>query len=176
MIYSIEGKWPEIRGQDYFIAESADVIGSVIIENNVSIWHNTVIRGDIGDIIIGEGTNVQDGSVLHTDMDGRLKIGSNVSVGHMAVLHNCEIGDNTLVGINAVILSNAKVGRNCIIGASSLVTGKMDIPDNSMVMGSPARVVRPVTEEEVEQIKKISESYILNFKRYSKVLSIQETE
>lgn len=173
MIYSILDRRVEIHGDDYFIADSASVIGSVVIENNVSIWYGAVIRGDIGNISIGEGSNIQDGSILHTDMDGELKIGRGVSVGHMAALHNCEIGDCTLIGINAVILSDAKIGKNCIIGANTLVTKGKDIPDNSLVMGSPGKVIRQLDESEIAGIRVIENRYIDNFKKYKKELKIE---
>lgn len=174
MLYSIEDRKVEVRGQDYFVADNASVIGSVVIEDNVNIWFNTVIRGDIGIITIGEGTNIQDGCIMHTDGDGEVSVGRYVSVGHMALLHNCTIGDNTLIGMNAVILSDARIGKNCIIGANSLVTGGKEIPDNSLVMGSPAKVVRSVTEPEIKMIKDICERYIENFKRYKNGLKVQE--
>ena len=173
MIYSILDRRVLIHGNDYFIADSASVIGSVVIENNVSIWYGAVIRGDIGNIAIGEGSNIQDGSVLHTDMEGELKIGRYVSVAHMAVLHNCEIGDCTLIGINAVILSDAKIGKNCIIGANTLVTKGKDIPDNSLVMGSPGKVIRQLDESEIAGIRTIGDRYIDNFKRYKNELKIE---
>lgn len=168
MIMNLGERKLEILGNDYFIAESADVIGSVVMENYVSVWYNAVLRGDIGKIIIGEGTNIQDGCVLHTDAEGQLTVGRGVTVGHLALLHNCEIGDNTLIGMNAVILSGAKVGKNCIIGAGSLITGNKEIPDNSMVMGSPGRVVRVLTEEEIESVKDSARKYISNFKLYKR--------
>lgn len=176
MIYSIGERKVHINGKEYFIAESADIIGSVTIENNVSIWFNTVVRGDIGTIEIGEGTNIQDGSILHTDMNGRLTIGKGVSVGHMVVLHNCEIGNNTLIGMNAVVLSGSKVGNNCIIGANTLITGKQVIPDNSMVVGSPGRIVRVLKEAEIEDIRNLAINYIANFMTYSKGLKIEKID
>lgn len=166
MIYSLGNRRMETKGENYFIADSADVIGAVVIENNVSIWYNVVIRGDIGTITIGECSNIQDGSVLHTDMEGSLTIGKGASVGHMAVLHNCEIGDNTLIGINAVVLSRAKIGKNCIIGANTLVTQGKEIPDNSLVIGSPCKIIRDVTPEEIDAIKATAKRYVDNLKRY----------
>lgn len=174
MIYSIEERKINVNADEYFIADSADIIGSVIIENNVSIWFNAVVRGDIGIIKIGEGTNIQDGSILHTDLDGRLNIGRGVTVGHMAVLHNCEIGDNTLIGINAVVLSGAKIGNNCLIGANTLITGRQVIPDNSMVVGSPGKVVRELNEIEIEELRNSGIRYITNFKQYNKDLKIEQ--
>jgi carbonic anhydrase/acetyltransferase-like protein (isoleucine patch superfamily) len=170
MLYNIGDRKIEIRGAEYFIAESADIIGSVTIEDKVSIWYNTVIRGDIGLITIGEGTNIQDGCVLHTDFEGSLTVGKYVSAGHSAILHNCTIGDNTLIGMNAVVLSSARVGKNCIIGAGSLVTGGREIPDNSLVLGSPGRVIRVLTADEVQNITNTALRYIDNFRLYKNAL------
>jgi len=174
MKYSIGDRKVEIRGQDYFIANNATIIGSVIIENNVSIWYNTVIRGDIGLITIGEDSNVQDGSILHTDLDGKLTIGKGVTIGHMVMLHNCHIGDNSLIGMNAIILSGAKIGKNCIVGAGALVLENKVIPDNSLVIGSPARVVRKLTDDDLEKIRVITLRYIENFKRFNRELKVEK--
>lgn len=173
MKYSLSEKAVQIVGKDYFIAENATVIGSVIIHNNVSIWFNAVIRGDNDPITIGEGTNIQDGAVIHTDEGIPLNIGRGVTVGHQAMLHGCTIGDNSLVGINAVILNHAKIGKNCIIGANCLITQGKEIPDNSMVLGSPGKIVREVTEEEIKELKHSAEHYIQNFKRFKKELEVQ---
>ena len=119
MIYSLEDREVEIRGEDYFVAENATVVGSVILEHNTSVWFNAVVRGDNDLITIGEGSNVQDGAVIHTDPEQEVRIGRGVTVGHMAMLHGCEIGDNTLIGIKAVVLDGAKIGKNCLIGANA---------------------------------------------------------
>ncbi len=174
MIYSLGDKKVQIIGEDYFIAENATVIGSVIIHNDVSIWFNAVIRGDNDPITIGEGTNIQDGAVIHTDEEIPLNIGKGVTVGHQAMLHGCTIGDNSLVGINAVILNHAKIGKNCIIGANCLITQGKEIPDNSMVLGSPGKVAREVTQEEIVELKHSAEHYVANFKRFKKELQIQD--
>ena len=174
MKYSLSEKEIQIVGEDYFIAENATVIGSVVIHNNVSIWFNAVIRGDNDPITIEEGTNIQDGAVLHTDEGIPLNIGKGVTVGHQAMLHGCKIGDNSLVGINAVILNHAKIGKNCIIGANCLITQGKEIPDNSMVLGSPGKIVREVTPEEIEELKHSAEHYIGNFKRFKKELKAHQ--
>ena len=174
MIYSLGDKKVQIVGEDYFIAENATVIGSVIIHNDVSIWFNAIIRGDNDPITIGEGTNIQDGAVIHSDEGIPLNIGMGVTVGHQAMLHGCTIGDNSLVGINAVILNHAKIGKNCIIGANCLITQGKEIPDNSMVLGSPGKVVREVTQEEIVELKHSAEHYVANFKRFKKELQIQD--
>ena len=166
MFYDLENKKLKNSGENW-VAPNATIIGDVTLEKNTSIWFNTTLRGDIENIYVGEGSNVQDGSVLHTDAGYPLKIGKNVTVGHMVMLHGCAIGDNSLIGIGAVILNNAKIGKNCVIGAKSLITENKDIPDNSLVVGSPGRVIRKVTEEEVKAIKENAIRYQENWKKYS---------
>jgi carbonic anhydrase/acetyltransferase-like protein (isoleucine patch superfamily) len=170
MIYTLENRTPQFLGPDYFIADSAVVIGAVTLHQNASVWFNCVVRGDTDDIIIGENTNIQDGSVLHTDPGIKLRIGRDVTVGHMVMLHGCEIGDNTLIGIKSVILNGAKIGRNCIIGANTLITEGKQIPDNSLVMGSPGKVVRPVTDAEAKFLTAQAQHYVQNAQRYRKHL------
>ena len=137
------------------------------IEKNTSIWFNATLRGDIENIHIGEGSNVQDSSVLHTDPGYPLKIGKNVTVGHLVMLHGCSIDDNSLIGIGAVILNNAKIGKNCLIGAKALITENKEIPDNSLVMGAPGKIIREVKPEEAEAIKQNAIRYQNNWKKYS---------
>jgi carbonic anhydrase/acetyltransferase-like protein (isoleucine patch superfamily) len=151
---------PELRGDTHFVAPSADVIGSVILENNVSIWFGAVLRGDNEPIRIGANSNIQDGSVLHTDMGSPLTIGANVTVGHQSMLHGCDIGDGSLIGIKAVILNHAVIGRNCLIGANSLITEGKVIPDNSLVIGSPGKVVRTLSEEEIAAMHANTANYV----------------
>ncbi len=167
MIYNLENKKVKNYGNNW-IASNASVIGDVTLEKNTSIWFNATLRGDIENIYIGEGSNVQDGSVLHTDPGYPLKIGKNVTIGHLVMLHGCIIKDNSLIGIGAVILNNAKIGKNCVVGAKSLITENKEIPDNSLVVGSPGRVIRKVTEEEVEAIKRNALRYQENWKKYFK--------
>ncbi len=174
MLYSLENRKVQTLGEDYFIADNATVIGSVVIHNDVSIWFNAVIRGDNDLITIGEGTNIQDGTVIHTDGGIPLNIGKGVTVGHQVMLHGCTIGDNSLIGINAVVLNNAKIGKNCIIGANCLITQGKEIPDNSMVLGSPGKVVREVTPAEIEDLKHSAKHYIQNFKRFKNELKNQD--
>ena len=138
------------------------------LKNNSSIWFNTVLRGDIENITVGEGSNVQDGSVLHTDPGYPLKIGSGVTIGHLVMLHGCQIGDDCLIGIGSIILNGAKIGKNSIIGANALVTENKNIPENSLVIGSPGKVVRQVTAEEISAIKENAIHYQENWKKYSK--------
>ena len=167
MFYDLKDKKTKNLGENW-VAPNAVIIGDVTLEKNTSIWFNTTLRGDIENIHIGEGSNVQDGSVLHTDPGYPLKIGKNVTVGHLVMLHGCTIGDNSLIGIGAVILNNAKIGNNCVIGAKSLITENKEIPDNSLVVGSPGRVIRKVTDEEVKAIKENAIRYQENWKKYSK--------
>ena len=166
MLYDFEKKKVKNNG-DNWVAPNAVVIGDVTLEKNTSIWFNATLRGDIENIHIGEGSNVQDGSVLHADPGYPLKIGKNVTVGHLVMLHGCSIGDNILIGVGAVILNNAKIGKNCVIGAKSLITENKEIPDNSLVVGSPGRVIRKVTDEQVKAIKENAIRYQNNWKKYS---------
>ena len=146
MIYRIGNDIPEIH-DTVFVAESADVMGKVVLKKGASVWFNAVIRGDCDLIEVGERSNIQDGAVLHCDPGQPLVIGEDVTVGHNAMIHGLEVGDRTLVGINAVILDGAKVGRDCIIGANSLVKAGAVIPDGSLVIGSPGKVVRENDEQ-----------------------------
>jgi carbonic anhydrase/acetyltransferase-like protein (isoleucine patch superfamily) len=169
MIYSLDERKPQFKGA-YWIADNAVVAGSVILENNANIWFNCVLRGDNDDLIVGENSNVQDGSVLHTDAGVKLVIGKNCTIGHMVMLHGCEIGDNTLIGIKSTVLNRARIGKNCIVGANSLVTEGKVFPDNSMIMGSPAKVVRQLTPQEVQMLTLIAADYVRNSQRFSKGL------
>ncbi|MEQ8857792.1 MAG: gamma carbonic anhydrase family protein [Pseudomonadales bacterium] len=160
---------------DYWVADSAVVLGSVLLKRDASVWFNAVLRGDTELITVGEGSNVQDGSVLHTDPGCPLVIGANVTVGHKVMLHGCEIGDNSLIGINAVILNRAKIGRNCLIGANALITEGKEIPDNSMVLGSPGKVVRELSEEEIRGLRTSAQHYVENARRFRTGIKPQET-
>lgn len=143
-----------------FIATNATVIGKVKLNARVSIWYGAVLRGDVDCIELGEGSNIQDNAVVHCDHGTPTLIGKYVTIGHGAIIHACDIGDNTLIGMGAVILSGAKIGKHCIVGAGALVTGSTTIPDHSMVFGSPAKVIRSVTNSEIEQIKENASNYI----------------
>ena len=165
MIYDLEKNVPEISA-DSWIAPNAIIIGKVKLEKNSSIWFNAVLRGDIEKIVIGDNSNIQDGSVLHTDPGYPLTVGKGVTVGHMVMLHGCEISDDTLIGIGSTILNKAKIGKNCIIGANTLVTENKVIPDNSLVLGSPGKVVRKVTDDEIKVIRENAKHYVKNSKRY----------
>jgi len=172
MIYQLGERRVRAEGE-YFIAESAVVIGNVLLLANASVWFNAVIRGDNELITIGENSNVQDGSVLHTDPGSPIVIGSHVTIGHKAMLHGCTIGDNSLVGINAVVLNGAKIGRNCLIGANALVTEGKEIPDNSMVLGSPGKVVRELTPPQIEGLRQSAQHYVENARRFKRDLESQ---
>jgi len=172
MIYSLGDRKVITRG-DYWVADNATVIGSVVLEHNASVWFNCVVRGDNDLITIGDGSNVQDGSVLHTDAGVRLTIGKNVSIGHQVMLHGCTIGEGSLVGIKSTILNHARIGRHCLIGAHALITEGKDIPDRSLVVGSPGKVVRQVTDEEVEQLLGNALHYVENFQRHRLDLKVQ---
>ena len=171
-VYALNGVSPELPdAASYWIAQSADVIGRVRLEKNASVWFGAVLRGDNELILVGEGSNVQDGCVLHTDVGAPLTIGQNCTIGHQAMLHGCTIGNNTLVGIGATILNHAVIGNNCLIGAHALIPEGKTIPDNSLVMGAPGRVVRQLDEEAVERLRKSAESYVKNWQRYAKGLT-----
>ena len=172
MIYQLGRHQVRTEG-DFWVAENATVIGKVLLRHNASIWFNVVLRGDNELITVGEGSNVQDGAVLHTDPGFPLLIGPHVTVGHKAMLHGCEIDEGSLIGINAVILNGAKIGRNCLIGANALITEGKQIPDNSLVMGSPGKVVKPVTEEQAALLRAAAVHYVENFKRFRDELSEQ---
>jgi carbonic anhydrase/acetyltransferase-like protein (isoleucine patch superfamily) len=151
---------------EYWIAPNAVVLGNVILKKNASIWFGVTVRGDNDPITIGENSNIQDGSVLHTDTGSPLTIGTNVTVGHMVMLHGCTIGDNSLIGIGSVILNGAKIGRNCLIGAKALITEGKEIPDNSVVMGAPGKVVRTMDAQGAQMLTASALHYVENWKRY----------
>jgi len=169
MIFELGNKRLKSEGK-YWVAPTANVIGDVILKNDSSVWFNAVIRGDIENITVGEGSNIQDNCVLHTDNGFPLKIGKMVTVGHLVMLHGCTIMDNSLIAIGSTILNKSVIGNNCIIGANSLITEGKIIPDNSLVMGSPGKVIRQVTEEEKKAITENAQRYIDNWKKYVKDL------
>ena len=158
---------------EYWIADNAVVIGDVVLKHNASIWFGATLRGDNEPITLGENTNVQDGAVLHTDPGSPLTLGDNVTVGHMAMLHGCEVGENTLIGIGAVVLNGARIGRNCLIGAKALIAEGKTIPDGSLVMGAPGRVVRELTPEQIGGLKLSALHYVQNWQRYARDLRLR---
>ena len=167
-VYGLGEAVPELpQDGQYWIAPGAVVIGRVILKTNASVWFGAVLRGDNEPITVGQNSNVQDGAVLHTDAGTPLTIGANVTVGHQAMLHGCTVGDNSLIGIGAVVLNGARIGRNCLIGAKALIPEGKDIPDNSLVVGSPGRVLRPVSDEQIVFFAHSAEHYVQNWKRYA---------
>ena len=165
MFYNLENKKIKNAG-DNWVAPNASIIGDVTLEKNTSIWFNAILRGDIENIYVGEGSNIQDGSVLHTDPGCPLKIGKNVTIGHLVMLHGCIIEDNSLIGIGSTILNKARIGKNCIIGAHTLITENKIIPDNSLVLGSPGKIVRDVSIAEIKSITENAIHYQENWKKY----------
>lgn len=164
-VYALEGVAPQVAASAW-IADSAQVMGSVELAEDTSVWFGTVIRGDTDHIRIGRGSNIQDGSVLHADHGKPLTVGSGVTVGHHVMLHGCTIGDDSLIGIGAVVLNGARIGRNCLVGARSLVTEGKEFPDGSMILGSPAKVVRPLTDDEIAGLRRSAGSYVANARRF----------
>ncbi|CAN5346223.1 gamma carbonic anhydrase family protein [soil metagenome] len=150
----------------YWIAPSAQVMGRVILKADASIWWGAVVRGDNDPITIGERSNVQDGSVLHTDMGSPLTLGDDVTVGHLVMLHGCTIGDGSLIGIGSIILNGARIGKNCLVGANTLITEGKEFPDNSMIVGSPGKVVRELSPEHAAALAHGSAHYVENWRRY----------
>lgn len=164
-VYELEGVAPQIA-ESAWIADSAQVMGDVQLGADASVWFGTVVRGDTAHITIGEGTNVQDASVLHADEGMPLTIGRHVTVGHQVMLHGCTIGDESLIGIGAIVLNGAKIGKNCLVGAGALLTEGKEFPDGSMIIGSPARVVRQLTPEQIEGLRRSAQHYIHNARRF----------
>jgi len=168
-VFELDGVRPELDPESW-VADSATVIGRVILNKGASVWFGATLRGDNDPITIGENSNIQDGAVLHTDLGVPLTIGRHVTVGHMVMMHGCEVGDNSLIGIGSIILNNAKIGKNCLIGANTLITEGKVIPDGSMVMGAPGRVIREVSEQQLQGMLAGSHHYVENWKRYAKGL------
>ncbi|MDA3850990.1 MAG: gamma carbonic anhydrase family protein [Spirochaetaceae bacterium] len=168
MIYPLGEDIPELRGQGHYLAPSCSVVGRVILESRVNIWFNAVLRGDVEYIHLGEDTNFQDCAVGHTDFGFPLILGSSITVGHGAILHGCQVGDHSLIGMNAVVLNGAKVGKHCLIGAQSLVPQGRVIPDYSIFLGSPGTVVKTLSPEAAQKIKKNGQFYVSLAERYLK--------
>lgn len=167
-IYALGDSKPQLPPQgEYWVAPSASVIGNVILHSNASVWFGAVLRGDNDPITVGPDSNIQDGSVLHTDMGSPLTLGRGVTVGHKAMLHGCEVGDYSLIGIGAVVLNGVKIGRNCIIGANALITEGKIIPDNSLVVGQPGKVVRERDPAHIAVLQMSAEHYVQNWKRFA---------
>lgn len=168
-IYELDGVQPTL-GRNTWVADSANVMGNVTLADNASVWFGAVLRGDNEPIHIGLNSNIQDLSVLHTDLGCPLTVGDNVTIGHQVMLHGCTIGDGSLIGIQAVVLNRAKIGRNCIVGAGSVVTEGKEFPDNSLIIGSPAKVVRILDEATVHKLQTSAQTYVANAERFAKGL------
>jgi carbonic anhydrase/acetyltransferase-like protein (isoleucine patch superfamily) len=168
-IYQLDDHTPDIHPSAW-IEDSAHVMGAVSLHANTSVWFNAVIRGDTETITIGEGSNVQDLAVIHADNGKPVRVGKHVTVGHKVMLHGCTIGDESLIGIGAIVLNGAKIGKNCLVGAGSLVTEGKEFPDGSMIMGTPAKVVRSLTPEQMEGLRLSAKHYIDNAQRFKSEL------
>jgi carbonic anhydrase/acetyltransferase-like protein (isoleucine patch superfamily) len=166
-LFSIGERRPELRGAHHFIAHDATLVGSIVLENNVSVWFQSVIRADNDQVSIGEGCNIQDGSVLHVDPGYPMTLGRRVSIGHKVMLHGCTIGEGSLVGINSVVMNGARIGRSTLIGANTLIAEGKQIPDGVLVIGSPGKVVRELRQEEKDFLLKIAQGYIDRSKVYA---------
>ena len=174
MIIDLGDKKLKTVDDNFWIAPNASVIGDVNLERDASIWFNAILRADNEPITIGEGSNVQDGAIIHTDPGYACNIGKKVTVGHMAMLHGCSIGDGSLIGIGSVVLNGAKIGKNCIIGSKALVTEGMDVPDGSMVLGIPGKIKKTLTEEEQSVVPLGADHYINNYKKYKQLAKSHE--
>ncbi len=167
-IYALDGVRPDMPEEGrYWVAPNASLMGKVRLKADASVWFGAILRGDNEWIEIGEGSNVQDGCVFHTDMGYPLTIAPGCTIGHMAILHGCTIGENSLVGMGATVLNGVRVGKNCLIGANALVPEGRDIPDGSLVIGSPAKVVRELSADEIAGLRKSAEHYAQNGRRYA---------
>ncbi|HRP19950.1 MAG TPA: gamma carbonic anhydrase family protein [Alicycliphilus sp.] len=164
-IYELDGVAPQVAASAW-VADSAEVMGNVVLAEDASVWFGTVVRGDCESIHIGAGSNVQDASVLHADVGQPLVVGDRVTVGHKVMLHGCTIGDESLIGIGAVVLNGARIGKNCLVGAGALVTEGKEFPDGSMILGSPARVVRQLSPEQIEGLRRSARHYMENARRF----------
>lgn len=169
-VYAIGARRPQLD-PSVWIAPNATVIGDVRLARNVSIWWNAVLRGDNDPIAVGENTNIQDGSVLHTDIGVPLTVGANVTVGHMVMLHGCTVGEGSLIGIGAIVLNHAVIGRECLIGAGSLIPERKKIPDRSLVIGSPGKVVAELTDDDVAAIRAGAHHYLEHMQEYQQRLT-----
>lgn len=164
-IYQLDEHQPDIADSAW-VADSARVIGKVVLEDDASVWFNAVLRGDTEELRVGRGSNIQDATVVHADPGFPVRIGEDVTVGHQVMLHGCTIGDGSLIGIQSVVLNGARIGRNCLVGAGSLVTEGKEFPDGSLIMGSPAKVVRELTPEQIAGLKRSAQHYVNNANRF----------
>ena len=173
--YTLDGVTPQTpEDGDFWVAPDANVIGNVVLESATSVWFGCTIRGDNEKIRIGAGSNVQENTVMHTDMGYPLVIGQGCTIGHKAMLHGCTIGDNSLIGMGATVLNGAKIGKNCLIGAGALITEGKEIPDGSLVMGAPGKVVRQLDDAAIEGLRQSALGYQLNMRRFRAGLKAQD--
>ncbi len=168
-LYEVDGKAPQVHSTAW-VADSAEVMGNVHLGADASVWFGCVLRGDSDSLTIGEGSNVQDLSVLHADPGSPLTLGRHVTIGHKVMLHGCTVGDESLIGIGAIVLNGAKIGRNCLVGAGALVTEGKEFPDGSMIVGAPARAVRQLTPEQIAGLRRSAQHYIDNARRFRATL------
>ena len=167
-LYALGDLRPDLPPEgDYWVAPNAVVLGDVVLHRNASVWFGAVLRGDTDRLTVGENSNVQDLSVLHADLGYPLTIGRNVTVGHKAMLHGCTIGDNSLIGIGAVVLNGARIGKNCLIGANALIPEGKEIPDGSLVVGQPGKVIRHLNEGQIGALEASAQHYVQNWKRFA---------
>jgi carbonic anhydrase/acetyltransferase-like protein (isoleucine patch superfamily) len=166
-IYELDGMAPKLA-EGAWVADNAEVIGQVELGENASVWYGCVLRGDTEKIRVGKNSNIQDGSVLHADFGVPLVVGDNVTVGHQVMLHGCTIGDGSLIGIQAVVLNNAKIGRNSIVGAGSVVTEGKEFPDNSLIVGAPAKAIRTLDAAQIAQFQAIPQHYVENAQKHAR--------
>jgi len=170
-VYALEDRRPELPPEGrYWIAPSATVIGDVVLREDVGIWFGAVLRGDNERLSIGARTNIQEGVTVHTDAGFPVWVGEGCTVGHNAILHSCRIGDNTLIGMGAIVLNGATVGRNCLVGAGALLTENKSYPDGSLIVGSPAKVIRPLDPATIERLRQSATHYVENWRRYARGL------
>jgi carbonic anhydrase/acetyltransferase-like protein (isoleucine patch superfamily) len=170
-LYALGEDRPQLpEGDEYWVAPDAHVIGRVVLGPDCGIWFGSVLRGDNEPITLGAGTNIQEGTMIHTDMGYPVTIGDGCTVGHHAIIHGCTIGDNSLIGMGATVLNGARIGNNCLVGANALVTEGKVFPDNSLIVGAPAKVVRTLDDAAVEALRRSAESYVANWKRFAKDL------
>lgn len=168
-IYSLDDASPTLPAVGrYWIAPDAHVIGKVKLGADVGIWFGAVLRGDNELIDVGEGTNIQEGAILHTDMGAPLSVGAGCTIGHRAILHGCTIGENSLIGMGATVLNHVKIGANCLVGANALVTEGKEFPDNSLIVGAPAKAIRVLDADAIEKLRGSAQNYVANWKRFAK--------
>ena len=167
-IYDLGAEQPSLPPEgEYWVAPGAAIIGKVVLKKNASVWFQAVLRGDNEAITIGENSNVQDGAILHTDMGWPLTVGADVTIGHRAMLHGCQVGDGSLIGIGAIVLNGARIGSGCLIGAGALIAENKVIPDGALVIGAPGRVSRTLSEDEIARLRGSAAHYVENWKRYA---------